>query len=269
MNGMQSPKRQKINPSLESLVLEAQGTVEKLGQIGLLEEQTEQFVSQLAQLIHMKNQIAKIVNLQGMEEKEEGDDKDDGDDTMDGQGKIRERLQSINVSLSRTLERSQGNCSRLNEYLHKYEDICRLDKGPIQGEEWVKEIVAMGHRLGYSAFAPMGYQAGFPLGVFKPPAPQEEHFRFSLLYHHQIQKAAQQQQLQGEKEAEKEQTAAAASQVDAVKAEVVDEEVKEEVASPHQPEQRAESGFDFDFILNADMVDYDEELEESSTDEDG
>eukprot|EP01024_Parvocaulis_polyphysoides_P045093 TRINITY_DN41996_c0_g1_i1.p2 TRINITY_DN41996_c0_g1~~TRINITY_DN41996_c0_g1_i1.p2 ORF type:complete len:185 (+),score=44.27 TRINITY_DN41996_c0_g1_i1:137-691(+) len=179
---------------------------------------------------------------------------------MDGQGQIRERLQSINNSISRMLERCQGNCTRLNECLHKYQDVCWLDDG-MKGEELVKEVVAMGHRLGYSAFAPMGYQAGFPLGVFKPPAPQEEHFRFSLLYHHPIQKAAQQQQQPGDKTEQAEQVASG-SQVVKVDA-GADEEMK--VESPPQAEQRVESGLDLDFILNADMVDYDEELDETST----
>ncbi len=46
----------------------------------------------------------------------------------------------------------------------------------------VRRTLQYAHRLSYTTFAPPGYTPGAPLGLFRPPAPQEHQMCFSALH---------------------------------------------------------------------------------------
>ena len=51
------------------------------------------------------------------------------------------------------------------------------------GVEAARRIVSYAHKLSYTTFAPLGYEAGRPLGGhFRPPAPQEGQMRSAQLH---------------------------------------------------------------------------------------
>ena len=51
------------------------------------------------------------------------------------------------------------------------------------GAESARGVVTYAHKLSYTTFAPLGFEAGLtPLGNFRPPAPQEWQMRVAQLH---------------------------------------------------------------------------------------